>query len=564
MLSHSVFVRLGRPATRWAWTSRVPQRLRSFGGDFESSSTRRLTVRRGVHTQSTTQAKATPPETISPLESPLFTYAPRDLDLREPLPKLRYPVVLVHGYLGFASLIRSPINGRLLFEYFGSVRQHLTDHGLTVITPVNPPAASIAARAKKLQIALGIKKRGVRENQGVKGGDGPQYTEREDTAAKSSSSQQAGKQDADDEESDVPLSERKGKIEFSNTGGKKHESDQDPPKDAGITQAKRASGSSVSKHTGSVKTSQDKRDEREAETEDDGPSIVLGGQTISLSKYTGKFHLIAHSMGLSRETNESLQRSLRILLTCFRRFSFFVSSGGLDSRYLISQLQEPAADAPDQNRVLSLTTVATPHRGSPVADTILDVLDLPFTFNPKRLANAPTLNKFSQWLASWFGIDVTGINNLSTVAMRDFNSRIQNHPSVHYLSYGGARRFPWYSIWHLPSSWILDYYATHDHSTDADGICAGGENDGLVSVNSAKWGNYLGTTKLDHLEQIGLGVWNKVRQDAALRASSTSGRAAGLRRHSADGLRVLFFPRLLAASPALPAGDLPPPRSGAR
>lgn len=142
---------------------------------------------------------------------------------------------------------------------------------------------------------------------------------------------------------------------------------------------------------------------------------------------------------------------------------------------------------------------------------LLDVLDLPFTFNPKRLASAPTLNKFSQWLASWFGIDVTGINNLSTAAMDDFNSRIQNHPNVKYMSYGGAKDFPWYSIWHLPSSWIRDYYDTHDQSIDADGICAGGANDGLVAINSANWGEYQGTTNLDHLEQIGLGVWNKVR-----------------------------------------------------
>ena len=275
-----------------------------FGVGIESSA--RWTTR-CAHTQAPTTSKSKPPEKISPHESPLLSYAARDLDLAVPLPKLRYPVVLVHGYLGFASLIRSSINGRLLFEYFGSVRQHLTDNGITVITPVNPPAASIAARAKKLQIALGIKKLGVKEKRGVKGGEGPQYTEREDTATKSSSNRQASKQDGDDEDSDVPMEERKGKIEFSNTGGKKHESDQDPPKDAATT-AKSTRSSSVSKQTGSVKTSQDKRDERDAETEDDGPSIVLGGHTISLSKYTGKFHLIAHSMGWSREREPVLFR----------------------------------------------------------------------------------------------------------------------------------------------------------------------------------------------------------------------------------------------------------------
>jgi hypothetical protein len=35
-----------------------------------------------------------------------------------------------------------------------------------------------------------------------------------------------------------------------------------------------------------------------------------------------------------------------------------------------------------------------------------------------------------------------------------------------------------------------------------------GPNDGLVSVKSSLWGTDCGIVGLDHLQQIGLGIWN--------------------------------------------------------
>ena len=42
------------------------------------------------------------------------------------------------------------------------------------------------------------------------------------------------------------------------------------------------------------------------------------------------------------------------------------SMGGLDSRYLLS----PANPAPNKPRITSLTTIGTPHFGSPIADAV--------------------------------------------------------------------------------------------------------------------------------------------------------------------------------------------------
>jgi hypothetical protein len=66
------------------------------------------------------------------------------------------------------------------------------------------------------------------------------------------------------------------------------------------------------------------------------------------------------------------------------------SMGGLDSRYLLSPVSENKLVAPVQ----SLTTISTPHQGSPIADIIdklMDLLsfpDLPFssTGDPLELA----------------------------------------------------------------------------------------------------------------------------------------------------------------------------------
>lgn len=59
---------------------------------------------------------------------------------------------------------------------------------------------------------------------------------------------------------------------------------------------------------------------------------------------------------------------------------------GLDSRYMISQLKPPNV------KVLSLTTIATPHRGSAFADYMFD------TIGRKP---SPHLPGYVSWLMRW-------------------------------------------------------------------------------------------------------------------------------------------------------------------
>lgn len=127
------------------------------------------------------------------------------------------------------------------------------------------------------------------------------------------------------------------------------------------------------------------------------------------------------------------------------------SMGGLDSRFMISTLG--MAD-----RVLSLTTIGTPHHGSPIADIVV------------RGTN-PVLNKFMEHL----GVDIRGLFDLTSDACTKFNDDVPDARGVRYFSLGG--QFEPHRILEV-SHGLLGL--THDLIVKAQG-----NNDGLVSVASA-------------------------------------------------------------------------------
>lgn len=89
------------------------------------------------------------------------------------------------------------------------------------------------------------------------------------------------------------------------------------------------------------------------------------------------------------------------------------SMGGLDSRYMISKLG--MAD-----RVLSLTTISTPHHGSPLADIVI-------------ARTNPALTKFMEHL----GINTKAAFDLTTGASRGFNDNVPDSPGISYFSIAG-------------------------------------------------------------------------------------------------------------------------------
>ena len=140
------------------------------------------------------------------------------------------------------------------------------------------------------------------------------------------------------------------------------------------------------------------------------------------------------------------------------------SMGGLDARFMISHLGMAG-------RVRSLTTVGTPHRGSPVAD-----------WGVKRFGRLLTP------LFQLFGISTRAFIDLTSAVCARFNATVRNAPGVRYFSVAGVCEGPWLgSEWRVPHAIVSR---------------AEGANDGVVSVASASWGEHTDLWTGDHLNLV--------------------------------------------------------------
>ena len=89
---------------------------------------------------------------------------------------------------------------------------------------------------------------------------------------------------------------------------------------------------------------------------------------------------------------------------------------GLDARYMISRLQ------PNNVKVLSLTTVATPHRGSAFADYMFD------TIGPHQI-------KRLYKVMEYFGLETEAFSQLTRNYMQtEFNSKTPNIDGIRYVA----------------------------------------------------------------------------------------------------------------------------------
>ncbi|KDN68880.1 putative triacylglycerol lipase [Colletotrichum sublineola] len=147
------------------------------------------------------------------------------------------------------------------------------------------------------------------------------------------------------------------------------------------------------------------------------------------------------------------------------------SMGGLDARYMISHLK------PANVKVMSLVTVATPHRGSAFADFLLDGR------GPIKLANLYGLIERA-------GLGTQAFEQLTQKYMaEEFNPRTPDSDEVRYFSYGACTDRP---------PLLSPFRQSHRILEEAEGA-----NDGLVSVSSSRWGDYKGTLlDVSHLDLI--------------------------------------------------------------
>lgn len=143
---------------------------------------------------------------------------------------------------------------------------------------------------------------------------------------------------------------------------------------------------------------------------------------------------------------------------------FAHSMGGLDARYMIARLG--MAD-----RVLTLTTLGTPHRGSSFAD-----------WGIRRLA------RLGRPVLDFLGMPAEAFYDLTRARCAAFNLAVPDAPSVRYFSVAGRHD----GNWHNPE-WLLPYHIV----TRLEG-----PNDGVVAVASARHGEHFEVWEGDHLSLI--------------------------------------------------------------
>lgn len=182
------------------------------------------------------------------------------------------------------------------------------------------------------------------------------------------------------------------------------------------------------------------------------------------------------------------------------------SQGGLDARLLASPNGLGYGD-----RIASVTTIATPHRGSRMGDAALGLLSV----LPKGEVDALTDVLLEVLQKTLYDVQTdpdlrNQLVGLSEDHMRKvFNPKYLDDPRVKYSSYAGRTNL---------QTGLFDCDGEYPNDpTRVDVVnplflptaplLAGPlnrSNDGLVTVESAKWGTFMQCVPADHLKEVGV------------------------------------------------------------
>lgn len=186
------------------------------------------------------------------------------------------------------------------------------------------------------------------------------------------------------------------------------------------------------------------------------------------------------------ENAEEIKKELKKIINdtgCGKVNIIAHSKGGLDARYMVSSLGM-------EDYVASLTTVSTPHRGSELLNVLKQVPDKKY----RRICSG--LDRTFRLLGDTKPDTYKASRQLSPEFMQQFNIDNPDSGKVYYQSYAGKMKGPASSpILLLPNA-IMKYLAD--------------DNDGLVTIDSAKWGTFKGTLEssthrgISHADQIDL------------------------------------------------------------
>lgn len=159
------------------------------------------------------------------------------------------------------------------------------------------------------------------------------------------------------------------------------------------------------------------------------------------------------------------------------------SKGGLEARMLASSLGFG-------DRIASITTIATPHRGSKTVDQLFAI--------PKGLFHiaAFAVNNWIRLVGDRKPDFLEVCKGFTTAHMEEFNRQNPDVPGIFYQSYACVMSHPFSDINLSTANFVVGRIE--------------GPNDGLVSVESARWGERCtvlranGFRGISHLDAIDL------------------------------------------------------------
>lgn len=182
------------------------------------------------------------------------------------------------------------------------------------------------------------------------------------------------------------------------------------------------------------------------------------------------------------------------------------SQGGMDARLIAS----PAGTAFGAH-IASVTTVATPHQGSLVADAVLGILQgvPPSVIDEVTTAALSLLEKTAYDVQNdpQLRAQLTELSQeyMTTV----FNPKYVDDPRVAYSSYGGRTNLETGQADCSSAVYPDDPTRVDVAQPEVQPLAqflqgtADVTNDGLVTVQSARWGTFLQCVPADHLKEVG-------------------------------------------------------------
>ncbi len=214
--------------------------------------------------------------------------------------------------------------------------------------------------------------------------------------------------------------------------------------------------------------------------------------------------------------------NLPIHLVCY-------AVGGLDCRFLASpgglMVDDPGGFEEVSGRIASITTIATPHRGTNVADAVLALPPSYWT----DLATAGLLGPSGLDEDERQARIEAVLDGLSLDALHGFNAEVTDHPDVLYRSWAGVSwafdqqlqpslgdvrsactkldgqvQFPrWDNTFDAMTEglWLTALWA--EVAIGASGSRTISPADGMVAVQSAMWTGFQGCVPADHYDVIG-------------------------------------------------------------